>query len=111
MLAFALILTINGILCYATFMATDPRDIQLTEEQRCWLANLAEETGRSWSDLLDELFTKLPSAPPNGNTDRSFYDALEERGIIGAWDGPGDLSTNPKHMEGFGESSRPEGSD
>ena len=25
------------------------------------------------------------------------------RGLVGSLSGPGDLSTNPKHMEGFGE--------
>ena len=38
-----------------------------------------------------------------GGGKRSLFDALNERGMIGAFDGPGDLSTNPKHMEGFGE--------
>ena len=26
--------------------------------------------------------------------------------LMGAFDGPGDLSTNPKYMEGYGESNR-----
>lgn len=34
---------------------------------------------------------------------RTLYDALEARGLIGFMiDGPSDLSTNPKYMEGFG---------
>jgi hypothetical protein len=36
---------------------------------------------------------------------RTLYDALLERGLIGfVKDGPPDLSTNPNHIEGFGES-------
>jgi hypothetical protein len=37
------------------------------------------------------------------DTEKSLYDALNERGMIGSMtDGPGDLSTNPKYMKGFG---------
>lgn len=36
--------------------------------------------------------------------ERSFYDATKAAGLIGKYDDyPPDLSTNPKHMEGFGE--------
>ncbi len=84
-------------------MATDPRDIKLTDEQRKLLAAKAQQTGRPWNELLDELFAKLARSRTNGTTGRSLYDALNERGMIGTFDGPGDLSTNPKHMEGFGE--------
>ena len=35
---------------------------------------------------------------------RSLFDALNDRGLIGFMhDGPTDLSTNPQHMEGFGQ--------
>ena len=48
----------------------------------------------------------IPVVEPNGEatTQKSLYDVLTERGILGCFDGPTDLSTNPKHMEGFGES-------
>lgn len=35
---------------------------------------------------------------PDGKT---FYDMTKD--ACGIFEGPGDLSTNPKHMEGFGE--------
>jgi hypothetical protein len=36
--------------------------------------------------------------------EESAYDAFERAGLIGCIkDGPSDLSTNPKYMEGFGE--------
>ncbi len=42
--------------------------------------------------------------PVCGDPEKSLYDALLERGMIGSiMDGPGDLSTNPSYMEGFGE--------
>jgi hypothetical protein len=85
-------------------MATDPQEIELTQEQRSLLAARSKETGRPWDELLRELF--MPLAKP-GRVDsasgRTLYEALHERGLIGAYDGPVDLSTNPEHMEGFGE--------
>lgn len=41
------------------------------------------------------------------NDGRTLYDALAARGLIGCiTDGPEDLSTNPKHMEGFGRDAQ-----
>ena len=37
-------------------MSTDPRDINLTDEQRQLLAQMAQDTGRPWAELLEELF-------------------------------------------------------
>ena len=31
------------------------------------------------------------------------YDVAKQRGVIGMGHGPGDLTTNPEHMRGFGE--------
>ena len=40
----------------------------------------------------------------DGETGKSLYDALCERGMTGSIiDSPGDLSTNPQYMEGFGQ--------
>ena len=39
----------------------------------------------------------------NGAQPMSFYEATKKLGVVGiVKDGPVDLSTNPKHMEGFG---------
>lgn len=93
-------------------MATDPSEIQLTEAQRKLLAETANATGKSWADLLDELFSRLPQRTSNGKSSRpTLFDALDERGLIGAYDGPGDLSTNPNRMEGFGEPRYPDSTD
>lgn len=40
-------------------MALDPRSIQLTDAQRKLLAVKANETGRSASELLEEMFGPL----------------------------------------------------
>jgi hypothetical protein len=102
-------------------MAIDPAQIDLTSEQRRRLARLAEQTGKDWTVLVDNLLDAAPAAlqsqtiaavEPNGDAtaQKSLYDVLTERGILGCFDGPTDLSTNPKHMEGFGESSFPKNS-
>lgn len=98
-------------------MVIDPAQIDLTQEQRQRLALLAERTGKDWTELVDELLDAVPAAlksqpvvkgPTNGRTaEKSLFDVLTERGILGCFDGPTDLSTNPKHMEGFGESRHP----
>jgi hypothetical protein len=85
-------------------MATDPKDIQLTDEQRKLLAAKAKETGRPVEELLDELVASTPRPRRQPREGRSLLDAMREHGMVGAMQGPGDLSTNPEHMEGFGES-------
>ncbi len=101
-------------------MATDPRDIQLTGTQRRLLATLADDIGKPWAQLLDEVLDRLPPsvlAGTNGKSGkresgRTLYDAFAEKGLIGCiHSGTGDLSTNPKHMEGFGKDVCPTDSD
>lgn len=46
--------------------------------------------------------TDALSAESNG--EKSFADSLEETGLLGCIkEAPADLSTNPSHMEGFGQ--------
>jgi hypothetical protein len=55
--------------------------------------------------LLVELEQLETASQPN--KPRSLLDAFSERGLVGFMtDGPGDLSTNPIHMEGFGRDDR-----
>jgi predicted DNA-binding antitoxin AbrB/MazE fold protein len=51
---------------------------------------------------------KLPEAGLEAHeTVPTLFELLDEAGLIGCIkDGPTDLSTNPKHMEGFGKSER-----
>ena len=58
------------------------------------------------SPVRVELISKTPPET-SGQREWSLFHVLEERGILGCFDGPTDLSTNPKHMEGFGESHYP----
>jgi hypothetical protein len=88
-------------------MATDPQEIQLTDEQRKTLADLADTTGKPWREVFSEaLHSYRPRNGPQVASEgqRSFYDVMLEDGAIGiVKEGLStDVSTNPKHMEGFG---------
>lgn len=88
-------------------MSVSPDKINLTAEQKQRLALLAEQTGRSWDEVLDEALAAFRAAPgaTNRNGGESFYDAASRLGLIGCVKGgPSDLSTNPKYMQGFGQS-------
>ena len=54
--------------------------------------------------LIEELTKSSQSTNSTRDAGRSLFDALNDRGLIGFMhDGPSDLSTNPKYMEGFGQ--------
>lgn len=86
-------------------MAINPEEIKLTPEQRERLAQIAEQSGQPWQDLLERVLGKLPGQQPNGPVGKkSAYDLLNEAGLIGCiGGGPADVSSNPQYMEGFGE--------
>jgi predicted DNA-binding antitoxin AbrB/MazE fold protein len=56
--------------------------------------------------LVVETVESKPSSAP-ADSDKTLFDVLNEAGLIGSIkDGPPDLSTNPKYMEGFGKDVR-----
>lgn len=66
------------------------------------------DEGKLWRERLAAVVSKLEEelAPSGASpaTEESAYDAFKRAGLIGCIkDGPSDLSTNPKYMEGFGE--------
>ena len=76
--------------------------MKLTPAQKQKIKRLAARAGTSAKEaimhLVDEaLDDEEPLKAPEG----SFLDGIEH--LIGSLEGPGDLSTNPKYMEGFGE--------
>ena len=92
-------------------MAAEP--VQLGDEQSRKARELAERTGASAEDVanraLDEYYAghgangDHASAVPG----ETVYEALLRSGSLGCFTGgPADLTTNPDHMQGFGESSR-----
>lgn len=86
-------------------MATDPNSISLTADQLQALAEAADRTGQPWPIVFSTAISQFhPPVARNGGGGSAF-DHFQRAGLIGAWkDGPDDLSTNPRHMEGFGES-------
>jgi hypothetical protein len=87
-------------------MSINPEEIRLTPEQQEQLAQVAEQSGQAWQELLARVIGALPAEPSNGSGDqgKSAYDLLSEAGLIGCIEGgPADVSSNPKYMEGFGQ--------
>ncbi len=85
-------------------MAINPAQIELTPEQKQRLAERAELAGEDYSTLVDEWLGLSigRSIDANGELTGSMLDAMKAAGAWGCFSGPGDLSTNPKYMEGFG---------
>lgn len=76
--------------------------IEISEVLSLRLEQAAQERGQSEAALMREALERYlgeEKAPPQDQP--SALDLA--RDIAGSWEGPGDLSTNPKYMEGFGE--------
>ncbi len=74
------------------------------------LSSLNALSPEQLATLRRELDSKLASLPTHAKqarlTEETVFDRLERTGLIGCLKGvagtPTDLSTNPKHIEGFG---------
>jgi hypothetical protein len=82
-------------------MATDGRlTIRVSKKLRSRLAKLAKQRGQTESDLARQALETFVATPAK---EESCYDAFKRAGFIGVMkDGPRDLSTNPKYLEGLG---------
>ncbi len=89
-------------------MAIDPAQIELTPEQKRLLALRAERAGVDYATILNEwLGATLPESEGlNGEKTPSVLERMKALGAVGCVVGPGDLTTNPKRMEGFGTNAR-----
>ncbi len=93
-------------------MNIDYHSIGLTTQQQLQLSMLSQRTGKSPSELLDELLAQCsaPIAKANdaGNVPiPTLYEVFVADGSIGmVHGGPTDMSTNPKYLEGFGQSGK-----
>jgi hypothetical protein len=90
-------------------MDTEPHQIPLSAENWAILVDLSSRTGKPPEVVLVDALRKYEPAQPspdwNGTDGESVYDSLARSGFIGCIQGgPPDVSTNPKYMEGFGES-------
>ena len=63
-------------------MSINPEEIRLTPEQQEQLAQVAEQSGQPWQELLALVIGALPAEPSNGPADqrKSAYDLLSEAG-------------------------------
>jgi Ribbon-helix-helix protein, copG family len=71
--------------------------VKLPDELAAWLSQRARKLNRPQSDLVREALQRV-SEGAGGVT---CHDLLSD--MCGVIDGPKDLSTNPKHLAGFGE--------
>lgn len=71
--------------------------VKLPEALAAWLSRRARELGRPQSDIVREALQRASE----GGESPTCHDALAD--VCGVIDGPKDLSTNPKHLAGFGE--------
>ena len=71
--------------------------VKLPEALATWLSRRARSLGRPQSDLVREALQRVSE----GTGGASCHDAFAD--VCGVIDGPKDLSTNPKHLKGFGE--------
>lgn len=71
--------------------------VKLPDPLAAWLLRRARELGRPQSDLVREALQRASE----GNSGSSCHDLFSD--VCGVIDGPRDLSTNRKHLAGFGE--------
>lgn len=79
-------------------VASDRLSLRLPETLRSRMEDLSKSAGRTESDLtreaIEEYLLRHADMP-------TCYDLAEQSGVIGCV--KGDLRTNPKHMDGFGQ--------
>jgi predicted transcriptional regulator len=71
--------------------------VKLPEPLAAWLSRRAKELGRPQSQIVREALERARV----GKDDASCHDLMAD--VCGSISGPRDLSTNPKHLTGFGE--------
>jgi hypothetical protein len=71
--------------------------VKLPEPLAAWLARRARELGRPQSDIVREALQRAS----DGDSGASCHDVFAD--VCGIVNGPKDLSTNPRHLAGFGE--------
>lgn len=77
--------------------------MRVTAEEKRQIQRLAERRGTTQKEVVMRLVraAEAEEAKPFKARPGSILDGVEH--LIGSCEGPSDLSTNPKYMEGFGE--------
>ena len=73
--------------------------IRIPQELQQGVERIVQATGKSESEIVRAALAEFCS---RHEREPSCYDLAASAGILGCGSGPADLSTNPKHMEGFG---------
>lgn len=82
-------------------MASHRITVRVPQALTARLRNRSRAQGTTESELVREA---LENYLEHSRKERSAYDLAEEAGIIGsARRAPKDLSTNPRHLKGFGK--------
>lgn len=71
--------------------------VKLPDPLAAWLSRRASELGRPQSEIVREALQRV-SEDTSG---LSCHDIFAD--VCGTIEGPKDLSTNPRHLDGFGE--------
>jgi Ribbon-helix-helix protein, copG family len=71
--------------------------VKLPERLAGWLSRRARALGRPQSEIVREALQRVS----DGTSGATCHELFED--VCGVIDGPKDLSTNPKHLSGFGE--------
>jgi hypothetical protein len=82
--------------------------IELPDDLAARLAAASERQHVPPSQIVQEALVRtLPPPAPDLSEGKSLYDAMVEAGALGCIStGIRDLSTNPRHMEGYGRSRK-----
>ena len=72
--------------------------VKLPEPLANWVSGRSRKLGRTQSALVREVLERERAGGSRSKSCRDLLVALD-----GFFDGPGDLSTNPKHLESFGK--------
>jgi len=70
--------------------------VKLPKPVAGWLSQQSKKLGRTQSDLVREALEQQRT----GSGEPSCHDLMQD--LCGAFDGPTDLSSNPKYMKDFG---------
>jgi len=70
--------------------------VKLPSQLSGWLSKRSKELGRTQSELVREALEQQRVA----RDDASCHELMQD--MCGTFEGPKDLSTNPKHLKNFG---------
>jgi hypothetical protein len=75
--------------------------LKLTDNLLRQLERAARERGQTKSDVVRAALEQFLNGDRAGPRPRSALDLAGD--LVGCAEGPGDLSTNPEHLEGYGK--------